>query len=119
MPENEKPKPKIDLNRREMPKQEEHIRSHNFFEVALGYTAELAIEEAQRCLQCKKPFCVADCPVNIKIPEFIHALRRVTSNSKPHSHERNSLLRSAYMPQNIETPCIVSMRTIAIGRLER
>ncbi len=45
MPENEKPKPKIDLNRREMPKQEHHIRSHNFFEVALGYTAELAMDK--------------------------------------------------------------------------
>ncbi len=48
MPENVKRKP--DFNRREMPKQEHHIRSHNFLEVALGYTAELAMAEAQRCL---------------------------------------------------------------------
>src|SRR5512142_2331140 len=72
MPENAKPKP--DFNRREMPKQEPQVRSHNFFEVALGYTSELAIAEARRCLQCKKPFCIAYWPVQIKIPEFIQAI---------------------------------------------
>ncbi len=72
MPENT-PK-KIDLKRREMPKQEAEVRSHNFSEVALGYTPELAVEEARRCLQCKKPFCVANCPVQINIPSFIAAV---------------------------------------------
>ena len=54
-----------------MPEQEPGVRNHNIDEVALGYTAEMAMEEAQRCLQCKNPACVAGCPVNIHIPEFI------------------------------------------------
>ncbi len=55
---------KIDLIRREMPKQEPKVRAHNFSEVALGYTAELAMQEARRCLDCKKPLCMPSCPVN-------------------------------------------------------
>jgi glutamate synthase (NADPH) small chain len=126
MPENEKPKPKIDLNRREMPKQEDHIRSHNFFEVALGYTAQLAMEEAQRCLQCKKPFCVADCPVNIKIPEFIHAVAEGDFASGVRIlKERNSLPsvcgRVCPQEEQCESHCALSKKggTIAVGRLER
>jgi glutamate synthase (NADPH) small chain len=126
MPENEKPKPKIDLNRREMPKQEHHIRSHNFFEVALGYTAELAMEEAQRCLQCKKPFCIADCPVNIKIPEFIHAVAEGDFASGIRIlKERNSLPsvcgRVCPQEEQCESHCALSKKggTIAVGRLER
>jgi len=126
MPENEKPKPKIDLNRREMPKQEHHIRSHNFFEVALGYTAQLAMEEAQRCLQCKKPFCVADCPVQIKIPEFIHAVAEGDFASGIRIlKERNSLPsvcgRVCPQEEQCESHCALTKKggTIAIGRLER
>ena len=126
MPENEKPKPKIDLNRREMPKQEDHIRSHNFYEVALGYTAQLAMEEAQRCLQCKKPFCVADCPVNIKIPEFIHAVAEGDfATGVRILKERNSLPsvcgRVCPQEEQCESHCALSKKggTIAIGRLER
>jgi glutamate synthase (NADPH) small chain len=65
----EKPPSKLDLRRRDMPKQDALLRSQNFFEVALGYTADLAVEEALRCLQCKKPLCVANCPVQINIPD--------------------------------------------------
>jgi glutamate synthase (NADPH/NADH) small chain len=65
---------KIDFQRREMPKQEPLVRSHNFSEVALGYTPELAMAEARRCLQCKNPFCVTGCPVQINIPAFIAAV---------------------------------------------
>lgn len=126
MPENDKPKPKIDLNRREMPKQEHHVRSHNFFEVALGYTAELAMEEARRCLQCKKPFCVADCPVQIKIPEFIQAVAEGDFASGVRIlKERNSLPsvcgRVCPQEEQCESHCALSKRggTIAVGRLER
>ena len=59
-----------------MPEQDPQVRSGNFQEVALGYTAEMAVEEAQRCLQCKKPLCVSGCPVNIHIPEFIAQVAR-------------------------------------------
>jgi glutamate synthase (NADPH/NADH) small chain len=124
MPEPVKRKP--DFNRREMPKQEAHVRNHNFFEVALGYTADLAIEEAQRCLQCKKPFCVPDCPVNIDIPEFIQAVAdgdfakgvRIlkASNSLP-----SVCGRVCPQEEQCESHCALAKRngTIAIGRLER
>ena len=54
-----------------MPAQDPQVRNGNFKEVALGYTAEMAIDEAKRCIGCKNRPCVAACPVNIKIPEFI------------------------------------------------
>ena len=54
-----------------MPVQDPHSRIHNFKEVALGYTDELAVQEAQRCIQCKKRACVEGCPVEVPIPEFI------------------------------------------------
>ena len=54
-----------------MPEQDPQVRARNFKEVALGYTAEMAIEEAGRCLKCKHPKCVEGCPVNVRIPEFI------------------------------------------------
>ena len=54
-----------------MPAQDPEVRNGNFEEVALGYTAEMAIDEAKRCINCKNRPCVAACPVNIKIPEFI------------------------------------------------
>ncbi len=57
--------------RHKMPEQKPEERIKNFNEVPLGYTAEMAIAEAERCLQCKKPACVEGCPVNVRIPEFI------------------------------------------------
>jgi glutamate synthase (NADPH/NADH) small chain len=62
---------KLDLNRNDMPRQSPEIRRHNFNEVALGYTQDLAMTEAKRCMQCKKPRCVSGCPVEIDIPGFI------------------------------------------------
>ncbi len=119
-------KRKPDFNRREMPKQDEHIRSHNFLEVALGYTEELAVAEAQRCLQCKKPFCVADCPVNINIPEFIEAVaNRDFATGIRILKQSNSLPsvcgRVCPQEEQCESHCALSKRkaTIAIGRLER
>jgi glutamate synthase (NADPH/NADH) small chain len=119
-------KRKPDFNRREMPKQEAHFRSHNFLEVALGYTEELAVAEAQRCLQCKKPFCVADCPVNISIPEFIQAIAdRDFATGIRILKENNSLPsvcgRVCPQEEQCESHCALSKRkaTIAIGRLER
>ena len=61
----------MSLKKNEMPQQSPDIRRTNFDEVALGYTAEQAIDEAKRCLQCKNRPCVGGCPVNVKIPEFI------------------------------------------------
>ena len=65
--------PKFNMNPKKnpMPSQAPDVRNGNFEEVALGYTAETAIDEAKRCLGCKNRPCVAGCPVNIAIPEFI------------------------------------------------
>ena len=54
-----------------MPEQAPDVRNKNFEEVTLGYTAEMAVEEAQRCLNCKNKPCMTGCPVQVKIPEFI------------------------------------------------
>ncbi len=61
-----------------MPEQDPNVRNKNFKEVTLGYTAEMAINEAKRCLQCKKPHCVEGCPVNIHIPSLSMKLLRAT-----------------------------------------
>ena len=63
--------PNMSLKKVPMPEQDPGVRSRNFQEVALGYTPEMAMEEAQRCLNCKNKPCVGGCPVNIRIPEFI------------------------------------------------
>ena len=54
-----------------MPTQDPKVRAKNFEEVALGYTPEMAVSEAKRCVHCKNRPCVEGCPVGIKIPEFI------------------------------------------------
>ena len=60
----------------EMPCQPAEVRRSNFKEVALGYTREMAMEEASRCLQCKKPLCVSGCPVEVPIRDFIGEVAR-------------------------------------------
>ena len=57
-----------------MPEQDPDVRNKNFDEVSLGYTLEMAKEEASRCIQCKNKPCVSGCPVGVKIPEFIHLI---------------------------------------------
>jgi glutamate synthase (NADPH/NADH) small chain len=66
---------KLNLNRVPMPRQDPEVRGKNFKEVSLGYTAEAAREEANRCIQCPKRPCTEGCPVGVDIPEFIKALR--------------------------------------------
>ena len=61
----------------DIPVQDPIVRSGNFEEVALGYTEEMAIEEANRCLNCKHKPCVSGCPVNVKIPNLSCLLQRV------------------------------------------
>ena len=53
-----------------MPEQAPTVRNKNFDDVALGYTPEMAVAEANRCLNCKNPICVSGCPVNVQIPDF-------------------------------------------------
>ena len=109
-----------------MPEQEPGVRSHNFDEVALGYTAEMAVEEALRCLQCKNPACVAGCPVNIHIPEFI---AQVAKGDFAAAYEvisqTNALpaISGRVCPQEsqCEARCVRGIKgeSVAIGRLER
>ena len=61
----------MSLKKNPMPSQDPNVRNKNFLEVATGYTEEMAIDEAKRCLQCKNPKCMGGCPVHIHIPEFI------------------------------------------------
>jgi len=64
-------KERMAIPRQKMPEQDPLKRKHNYDEVPYGFTKELAIKEAQRCLRCKIPKCVEGCPVNIDIPGFI------------------------------------------------
>ena len=66
----------INPKKHEMPTQDALVRARNFNEVALGYTEEMAISEANRCLNCKNMPCVAGCPVNIDIPNFITLIKK-------------------------------------------
>jgi glutamate synthase (NADPH) small chain len=70
-----KPKDRMKIPRQPMPQQSPQERAANFDEVALGLTLELAMMEAERCLQCKNSPCIEGCPVEVMIPEFIAALR--------------------------------------------
>ncbi len=88
--------PKLDLNRVKMPRQEPKVRAKNFNEVALGYSAEQAQAEANRCIQCPKRACVAGCPVEIDIPGFIQA---ICDSDMPK--------RCKY--SRVRTPCLVSV----------
>ena len=119
-------KKKINLNRVPIPKQEPLIRRRNFNEVALGYTEEQAMEEASRCIQCKKAGCKVGCPVDVDIPEFIKAIQ---DGDMPEAvrilKSKNSLpgICGRVCPQ--ETQCEMTCNLakkgapIAIGRLER
>ncbi len=122
------PKSKLNLNRVEMPKQSPEVRKRNFQEVALGYTQEMAEEEAGRCLQCKKPKCVEGCPVGVAIPEFIRALRDGDMQKAVKALKRkNSLpgICGRVCPQEVqcESLCVLNKKgkevQVAIGRLER
>ena len=118
--------PKLDLNRVPMPKQAPEVRARNFNEVALGYTAEQAQAEANRCIQCPKRSCVEGCPVGVDIPDFIKAVRE---GDMPEAVRvlkgKNSLpgICGRVCPQETqcEQTCSLAKKDapIAIGRLER
>jgi len=119
-------KSKLNLNRVPIPKQAPEVRKRNFNEVALGYADEKALEEASRCIACKKPGCKEGCPVNVDIPEFIKAIEE---GNMPEAvrilKSKNSLpgICGRVCPQ--ETQCEMTCNLakkggpIAIGRLER
>ena len=114
-------------NRREpMPKQDPKLRVQNFDEVALGYSKESAVREASRCLGCKKPPCIAGCPVDIDIPAFIDLIRHGDFIGAIHKiKEKNSLPaicgRVCPQEEQCEAVCVLAKKgqPVAIGRLER
>ena len=118
--------PNMNPKKLPMPEQPADVRNHNFEEVALGYTAEMAIEEAGRCLQCKNPHCVAGCPVNIHIPEFIAQVAKGDFAAAYEVISQTNALPSIsgrVCPQEsqCEAKCVRGIKgePVAIGRLER
>ncbi|MBF0474458.1 MAG: NADPH-dependent glutamate synthase [Deltaproteobacteria bacterium] len=120
-------KPKKDkVPRQAMPEQEPQVRARNFEEVPLGLSAESAVLEASRCLQCKKPSCVEGCPVNVQIPEFIKCMAEGDFlGGIRQIWQRNSLpaVCGRVCPQEAqcEGSCVLGKKDapVAIGNLER
>jgi len=117
---------KLSLIRTEMPKQSPEVRKFNFSEVALGYTPDLAVMEASRCLNCKKPSCVDACPVEINIPGFIQHIKNGNFAAGVRLLKEKNCLpavsgRVCPQEEQCEGGCILNKRggQIAIGRLER
>lgn len=109
-----------------MPLQDPNIRRNNFNEVALGYTEEMAIEEAKRCLNCKNPQCKLGCPVQIDIPEFIKEVSKGNFLQAYNIISKNSSLpaicgRVCPQETQCEGNCVRGKKgeAVAIGRLER
>ena len=126
MTEPTEKKKKTQIPRTPMPEQEPKVRAKNFSEVPFGYNPELAKLEASRCLQCKKPACVAGCPVSIDIPAFIWLILQEDFRGAARKlKEMNSLpaVCGRVCPQEdqCEKVCILGKKgePVAIGRLER
>ena len=116
----------IQQKKHEMPTQAPSVRAHNFDEVALGYTEDIAVEEAQRCLNCKNRPCVEGCPVRIDIPDFIAKVKERDFEGAYGVISRNSSLPAVcgrVCPQETqcESKCTLGIRfePVGIGRLER
>ncbi len=112
--------------RNEMPTQDPEVRGRNFQEVALGYDEATAIDEALRCLNCKNPSCVAGCPVNIYIPEFISKVKEGDFEGAYEIIHKTSSLpavcgRVCPQEKQCEAKCVRGIKgeSVGIGRLER
>ncbi len=118
--------PDMTMSKHPMPEQDPAVRSHNFDEVALGYSEETAVAEANRCLNCKNPLCRTGCPVSVRIPEFI---QKVVERDFDAAYEiltsTNALPavcgRVCPQERQCENKCIRAKKgeSVAIGRLER
>ncbi len=118
--------PNLSSHKNPMPEQDALQRSANFQEVALGYTEEQAIDEANRCLGCKQKPCVSQCPVSIDIPAFIGEIQRGHLESAYRILSKASSLPAVcgrVCPQETqcESKCVRAVKgeSVAIGRLER
>ena len=113
-------------NKAPMPSQDPNVRNKNFLEVALGYTKEVAIEEAQRCLNCKTKPCVSGCPVKIAIPDFISKVAQGDFDGAYDVISESSSLpavcgRVCPQERQCESKCVRGIKNepVGIGRLER
>ena len=118
--------PNMSLKKHEMPAQDANVRNKNFKEVALGYTAETAIDEAKRCLNCKNKPCIGGCPVKIHIPDFIAKVAAGEFEEAYQIIQKTSSLPAVcgrVCPQETqcESKCVRGIKgePVAIGRLER
>lgn len=116
----------INPKKHEMPTQEPSVRAHNFKEVALGYTTEIAVDEAKRCLNCKNRPCVQGCPVNVQIPDFIAHIKEGRFEEAYQVISQTSTLPAVcgrVCPQETqcESKCTLGVKfePVGIGRLER
>ena len=119
-------KANMSLTRNPMPNQDPLVRAHNFSEVALGYSEETAIDEANRCLNCKHMPCVEGCPVKIHIPEFIQKIKEGDFEGAYQIISKSSSLPAVcgrVCPQETqcESKCVRGIKgeSVGIGRLER
>ena len=119
-------KPNMRLDKNPMPTQDPQVRAHNFNEVAMGYTEEMALDEAMRCLNCKNMPCVSGCPVNIHIPAFIEKMREGDFEGAYQIITQSSSLPAVcgrVCPQETqcESKCVRGIKgePVGIGRLER
>ena len=116
----------LNIHRNAMPVQDPQVRAHNFKEVALGYTAEQAVSEAKRCLQCKNPLCISGCPVQIDIPAFVAKVAKGDFEGAYDVIAKSSSLpavcgRVCPQEHQCEGKCVRGLKgeAVAIGRLER
>ena len=119
-------KANMSLTKNVMPTQDPKARAHNFDEVALGYSEEMAIDEANRCLNCKNMPCVSGCPVKIHIPEFISKIKEGDFEAAYQIITKSSSLPAVcgrVCPQEVqcESKCVRGIKgeSVGIGRLER
>ncbi len=118
--------PNMSMTKVPMPTQDGDVRKNNFEEVALGYTKEQAMEEAQRCLHCPTKPCISGCPVSVNIPDFIEQVKNGEfEKAYQIIHQTSSLpaVCGRVCPQETqcESKCVrgVKGEAVAIGRLER
>ena len=116
----------VNPKKNEMPTQAPEVRARNFQEVALGYTNEVAVEEAKRCLNCKNKPCVEGCPVNIDIPAFIARMKEEDFEGAYQIITKTSSLPAVcgrVCPQETQCECKCTLgirfEPVGIGRLER
>ena len=118
--------PNMSLQKNPMPSQDPQVRNKNFQEVALGYTEKMALDEAERCLNCKNMPCVKGCPVSIEIPHFIEKVKKGDFEGAYQVIAKSSSLPAVcgrVCPQETqcESKCVRGIKgePVGIGRLER